>query len=99
MSRKECTQTSEYQWEQALLNDYDDYRWRQVLDPLYHKSQQWQAGELDHMDMDKAIHQTYKEPQEAYVFFIQNRDWSVRLIQLDEAWQQSDYVERLPGCP
>jgi hypothetical protein len=52
-----------------LLDAYYDYRWRQVLEPLYQKFQQWKDGELDHMDMDEAIHQTHKQNQELYVFF------------------------------
>jgi hypothetical protein len=88
MSRKKRTKTPEYQWEQALLDAYYDYRWRQVLDPLYQKFQQWKARELDHIDMDEAIHQTHKQTQEAYVFFTQRRDWLVRIIQMDEAWFQ-----------
>jgi hypothetical protein len=86
MTRIKRTQTPEYQWEQALLDAYDDYRWRQVLEPLYQKFQQWKAGELDHMDMDEAIHQTHKQTQEVYVFFTQKRDWLVRVIQFDETW-------------
>jgi hypothetical protein len=54
-------QTPGYQWEQALLDSYYDYRWREVLEPLYQKFQQWKAGELDHMDMDEAIHKTHKK--------------------------------------
>ncbi len=53
--RSRTPQTPGYQWEQALLDAYYDYRWRQVLEPLYQKFQQWKAGELDHMDMDEAI--------------------------------------------
>jgi hypothetical protein len=34
-------------------------RWREVLEPLEQKFQQQNAGDLDHMDMDKAIHQTH----------------------------------------
>jgi len=86
MDHKKRTQTPEYQWEQALLDAYYDHHWRQVLEPLYQKFQQWKASELDHMDMDEAIHQTHKQTQEVYVFFTQKRNLLVRVIQLDEAW-------------
>ena len=68
MSRKKRTQTLEYQWEQALLDAYYDYRWRQVLDPLYQKFQQWKASDLDHTDMVEAIHQTHKQNQDGCDF-------------------------------
>jgi len=86
MSHKKRSQTLEYQWEQALIDAYSDYRWRQVLNPLYEKFQQWKSGELGHMDMDEAIHQTHKENQEVYILFTQKRDWLVQVIQLDEDW-------------
>ena len=89
MTRKKRTQTPEYPWEQALLDAYHDYRWRQTLEPLYKKFQQWKAGELDHLDMDQAIHQTHKQNQEVYVLFTQKRDWLVRAIQMDEDWFQA----------
>ena len=87
--RSRTPQTPEYQWEQALLKANCDYRWREVLEPLYQKCQQWKADELDHMDLDQAIHQTHKQTQEVYVFFTQKRNLLVRVIQLDEAWVQS----------
>ncbi len=34
MSQKRRRDTSEWAREQALIDAYDDYRWRQVLDPL-----------------------------------------------------------------
>jgi hypothetical protein len=45
----------------------------------------WKAGELDHVAIGDAIHQTHKQTREVYVFFTQNRDWLVRIIQLDDA--------------
>jgi len=81
-------QTPEYQWEQALIDAYYDYHWREVLEPLYQKSQQWKVGELDHIDMSEAIHQTHKQTQEVYRFFTEKRVWLVRVIQLNEAWFQ-----------
>jgi hypothetical protein len=69
-----------------LLDAYYDHRWREVPEPRYQKSQQWKAGELDHMDMSEAIHLTHKLTQEVYAFFTEKRDWLVRLIQLNEAW-------------
>jgi hypothetical protein len=89
LSHKKPTQTPEYQWEQALIHAYHDYRWRQVLDPLYQKFQQWKAGELDHMDMDAAIHQTHQQTQEVYGVFTLKREILVRAIRLNEDWFQA----------
>ncbi|MBN1936852.1 MAG: hypothetical protein JW934_19480 [Anaerolineae bacterium] len=86
MSRKKRRETPEWQWEQALIDDYYDHRWRQVLDPLYEKFQRWAAGELTHDDMDQAIHETHKENQGLYSLFTQSREFLVRMIQWDEKW-------------
>jgi hypothetical protein len=34
MSPKKKRRTPEWQWKQALIDAYYDYRWHQVLDPL-----------------------------------------------------------------
>ena len=86
MSRKKRRKTPEYKWEQALIDDYYDYRWRQVLNPLYEKFKRWEAGELEHWDMDQAIHETHKENQQLYSLFTQNRRLLIGLIQWDEEW-------------
>ncbi len=88
LAHKTHTQFPEYQWEQALLDAYYDYRWREVLEPMYQNFQKWKDGELDHMDIDEAIHLTHKQTQEVYVFFTQKRDRLVRLIQHNEGWFQ-----------
>lgn len=88
MSHKKRTQTPEYQWEQALLDAYYDHRWRQVLDPLYQKFQQWKTDELDHMEMNEAIRQTHKQTQEVYSVFTLKRETLIRAIQLYEEWFQ-----------
>ncbi len=51
MSQKRRWDTSEWAWEQALIDAYDDYRWRQVLDPLAAAVKRWEAGEIDHVDL------------------------------------------------
>ena len=53
------------------------------------KFQQWKAGELDHLDMDEAIHQTHQQNQEVYGFFTLKRELLVRAIQLNEDWFQT----------
>jgi len=76
------------QWEQALIDAYYDYRWRQVLQPLHDDFQRWAAGELAHDALDHAIHQTHKKTQELYRLFAESRQWLVRAIQFDEDWFQ-----------
>jgi hypothetical protein len=41
MSRKKRGQTPGRQWEQALLDAYYGFRWRQALDPLYEQLLRW----------------------------------------------------------
>jgi len=96
MSPKKRRETPEWKCEQALIDDYYDHCWRQVLNPLYEKFKRWEAGELDHWDMDQAIHETHKENQGLYSLFTQNRDFLIRMIQWDEAWFQGWVVDHPP---
>ena len=96
MSRKKRRQTPEWQWEQALIDAYYDYRWHQVLDPLYEKFQQWKAGQLTHADMDQAIHETHKQNQDLYKFFTNKRASLVRMIQLDREWFETWVADHPP---
>jgi len=89
-------QTSEHEWEQALIDAYYDYRWRQVLDSLYEQFQRWKAGELTHADMDRAIHETHKQNQDLYRLFRENRRLLARLIQWDRAWFDGWLVDNPP---
>lgn len=98
MSQKKRRQSPEWQWEQALIDAYYDYRWHQVLDPLYEKFQRWKAGELTHADMDQAIHETHKKNQELYGLFREKRSFLVGLIQLDREWFD-EWMARNPPPP
>ena len=84
------------QWEQALVDAYYDYRWRQVFQPLYDDFQRWAAGELTHADLDQAVHQTHKKTQELYRLFSEKREWLARAIQLDEDWYR-EWVKDHPA--
>jgi len=83
----------QFAWEQKLIDDYYDYRYRQVLDPLYEQMRQWETGELRHYDIDRAIHATHKKNQELYSLFTNQRDFLVRLIQMDRDWFEPWLVE------
>jgi hypothetical protein len=87
MNRRKRRETPEWKWEQALIDDYYDYRWHEALDPLYGKFKRWEAGELTHEDMDQAIHETHKDNQIVYRLFAgEKRSSLVRLIQVDRTW-------------
>ncbi len=86
MSRMHRRSPAVREWEDALIGDYADMRWREVLDPLYEQFQRWKAGELDHADMDEAIHKTHRECQKVYVFFSNRRDELLQIIQWQRDW-------------
>jgi hypothetical protein len=96
MSRKKRRETPQWKWEQALIDAYYDYRWHQVLDPLYERFRCWEAGELTHHDMDQAIHETHKQDQELYSLFTQSRSFLVGAIQWDEEWFEEWIVDHPP---
>ncbi|MBN1485499.1 MAG: hypothetical protein JXA37_12345 [Chloroflexia bacterium] len=84
------------QWEQDLINDYADYRWHELLDPLYEQFQQWKAGRLEHWDLAQAIHEYYKENRERYKFFGQKRETLALWIQWDRPWFETWVAEHPP---
>ena len=75
-----------YQWEQELIDDFQDYQWRLVLDPLYEQFQRWKAGGISHLELGEVIHKTHKQCQEVYSLFNNKRDFLVKVIQFNEDW-------------
>ena len=85
--QKKQQQTREWQWEQALVDDYYDHRWRQMLEPLCETFQRWKAGELTYTDVDQAIDKAYEEKVVLRNLFAQRRDRAASLIQWwDREW-------------
>lgn len=86
MAHKKRTQTPEYQWEQALIDAYYDYRWREVLEPLAAQFESWKLGEMNHEQISGVIHQTHKQTQGVFSVFTLKREILVCAIQLNEEW-------------
>ncbi len=76
----------EREWQQKLIDDYYDYRWKQILEPLYQDFQHWKAAERSQADMNQAIHAAHKESQQIYTFFARGHDTLVGWIQMDRDW-------------
>jgi hypothetical protein len=76
----------EREWQRQLIDDYYDYRWKQVLEPLYQEFQRWKAGERSPAEMDQAIHTAHKESQRLYGFFSEGRDSLANWIRMDQEW-------------
>jgi hypothetical protein len=75
------------QWEQTLVDDYCDYRWRQLMEPMCAKMEGWRAGTLTYADMDQALEECHRQVCDARTVLNQRRDRLVTLIQLiDREW-------------
>ena len=86
-----------WQWEQALIEAYYDYRWHQLLEPLCETFQRWKAGELTHADVDRAIEEAYRERCGLHNLFSQRQDRAVALIQWwDREWFEAWVEEHRP---
>ena len=96
MSRRRRQPQPQRQWEAALLAAYEDYRWRQVLEPLAAELQQWRAGARSHWEIDQVLHETHRETQRLSSFFSQSRAWLVQLSQLDRDWFDGWVAEHPP---
>lgn len=77
----------EWQWEQVLVDDYYDYRWRLLLDPLCETFQKWKDGKLGYADIDHAIEEAYREKCALRNLMGQRKDRAAGLIQWwDREW-------------
>ena len=74
------------QWEQEMIDAFQDYQWHLVLDPLHEQFQQWKAGEVSHLELDEAIYKTHKACQEVYGLFTNKHDFLAHAIQSNEDW-------------
>jgi len=82
------------EWEEKLITDYYDYRWRRIMDPLCDKMQRWKDGDLTHAEMEKTLNEVHEETCEVRSLFRQRRDRLVNLIQhWDREWFESWLLE------
>ena len=88
MGRSESSpETPAQWWEEKLVDDYRDYRWRQLMEPMCDKMRKWKAGELTHDEMDRALEECHRQVCELRNILTQRRDRLVMLIQwLDREW-------------
>ena len=88
MSRRHRQSQPQRHWEAALLAAYDDYRWRQVLEP--------RAGARSHWEIGQVLHETHRETQRLSSYFSQSRAWLVQLSQVDRDWCDGWVAEHPP---
>ena len=75
-----------YEWEKEMIAAFHDYRWRQLLEPLYEKFRQWKTGDLPHDELNEAIDQSYRERRDLDRLFYEKHEWLARIIPLNEDW-------------
>ena len=83
-----------YKWEQALIDDYHNYRWHRLMEPLCDKLQRWKAGQVSHEEMDQFMEEVYLQICEARNLFRQRRD---RLVNLIQWWDREWFLEWIKG--
>lgn len=88
MDRSEKSpQTFAQWWEEKLVEDYRNYRWHQLMEPMCNKMERWKAGELTYAEMDQALEECHQQICELRNVLKQRTDRLVTLIQwLDREW-------------
>jgi hypothetical protein len=82
------------EWEEKLIADYYDYRWRRIMDPLCDKMQRWKDGDLTYAEMEETLEEVHEETCEVRSLFRQRRDRLVNLVQhWDREWFERWLVE------
>ena len=69
--------------EREFIAAYYDNRMRALLDPLYDNFQKWKRGDLSHDELSDRIHQFHTENQKVNSLFCQNREFLLKLIELE----------------
>ncbi len=74
-------------WEEKLVNDYRNYRWGQLMEPVCEKMKKWKEGTLSHAEMEETLEKCHREICEVRNLLNQRQDRLVMLIQwLDREW-------------
>ncbi len=74
-------------WEEKLVNDYRNYRWSQLMEPICEKMRLWKEGKISYAEMDEAIETCHHHLCEVRNLLNQRQDRLVMLIQwLDREW-------------
>lgn len=85
------------QWEQELIDDYYDYRWHQIMEPLCDRMQAWKEGDLTHTEMDQTLEEAHQQICEVRSLFRQRQDRLVNLVQhWDREWFENWVREHTP---
>jgi len=84
-------------WEDRLVADYREYRWRQLMEPMCQRMEKWKAGELTSVEIDQAFEECYHHICELRNILNQRSDRAVLLIQvLDREWFEGWIREHTP---
>ncbi len=76
----------EITWKQKMVRDYYDYRWTQLLEPLYRDFRLWKARKRTHAEMDQSLQAAHKQSQYLYQLFAQGHETLAEWIQMDHEW-------------
>jgi hypothetical protein len=79
-------------WDQQMIDDYYDYRWHRLIDPLCDKMQLWKDGNLTHAEMEETLEEIHQEICEVRILFRQRKD---RLVNLIQHWDRDWFEEWL----
>ena len=79
--------TSAAHWERKLIDDYYNYRWKDLLEPVCATAARWKAGELTIAAMAETLENIHGQVCELRNLFAQRDDRLVLLIQwMDREW-------------
>ncbi len=76
-------------WEEKLTDDYWNYRWHKIMEPLCETFQAWKAGKVSHTEVDKAVDKAYQEKYAINSLLSQRPDRAAALIH----WWDPEWFE------
>lgn len=75
-----------YDWEREMITAFHDYRWKQLLEPLYGKFQAWKADHLSADELNEALDKSYQERRDLDRLFYEKHACLARILPLNEEW-------------
>ena len=74
-------------WEEALVADYGDRHWQEIMEPLCETFRRWKSGQVDHAEVDRVLDAAYRQKCALDSLLGQRPDRAAAIIEVtDHEW-------------
>ena len=74
-------------WEEALVADYGDRHWQEIMEPLCETFRRWKSGQVDHAEVGRVLDAEYRKKCALDSLLGQRPDRAAAIIEVtDREW-------------